>query len=78
MKKTLFFLLFLLSQHFFSQEIMKGQVLDFDTTVPVAIANIGYNNVELVADWEGKFEIKIAPGNQPIVFSKKGYYTKKG
>lgn len=76
MKKTLFFLLFLLSQHFFSQEIMKGQVLDFDTTVPVAFANIGYNNVEIVADWEGKFEIKIAPGNQPIVFSKKGYYTK--
>jgi len=76
MKKAVLFVLFFLSQHFFSQEIMKGQVLDFDTTVPVAFAKITYNTAEISTDWEGKFEIKITPGNQPLVFSKKGYYTK--
>lgn len=76
MKKTLFFLLFLINHNFYSQEIMIGQVLDYDSTVPVAFAKIEYNNLESLTDWEGKFEIKVNTDNKPIVFSKKGYYTK--
>lgn len=76
MKKALIFYFFVLGQIVFSQEIMKGQVLDYDTTVPIAFAKIEYNNVEIFTDWEGKFELQLQPDNKPVIFSKKGYYTK--
>lgn len=55
---------------------MKGQIIDFDTTVPIAFAKISYNNKTITSDWEGKFSIEIKDDNKPILFSYKGYYDK--
>ncbi|MEC4004081.1 DUF5686 family protein [Flavobacterium sp. SUN052] len=55
---------------------MKGQVIDFDSTVPIAFAKINYNNKTITSDWEGKFSIELKEDNKPIVFSYKGYFDK--
>lgn len=55
---------------------MKGQIIDFDTTVPIAFAKISYNNKTITSDWEGKFSIEIKDDKKPILFSYKGYYDK--
>ena len=55
---------------------MQGQILDFDTNVPIAFAKITYNNKTIASDWEGKFSITIKDEAKPIVFSYKGYYDK--
>lgn len=55
---------------------MHGQVIDFDTTVPIAFANISYNNKTTSSNWEGKFSIEINDDNKPILISYKGYYDK--
>ncbi len=55
---------------------MQGQIIDFDSTVPVAFAKIAYNNKIIAADWEGKFSIEIVNNNKPLVCSYKGYYDK--
>ena len=76
MKKYGFYLVLFFCQIVFSQTLMKGQVLDFDSTVPIAFAKIDYGNHSVFTDWEGKFELEIQQDNRPIVFSKKGYHTK--
>ena len=55
---------------------MKGQIIDFDTTVPIAFAKINYNNKTITSDWEGKFSLEIKDDNKPILFTYKGYYDK--
>ena len=60
----------------YSQKIMQGQIVDFDTTVPIAFAKISYNNKVITSNWEGKFSIEIKNDKKPIVFSCKGYYDK--
>lgn len=55
---------------------MQGQIIDFDTTVPIAFAKISYNNKVITSDWEGKFSIEIKNDKKPILFSYKGYYDK--
>lgn len=55
---------------------MKGQIIDFDTTVPIAFAKISYNNKTITSDWEGKFSIEVKDDKKPILFSYKGYYDK--
>ncbi|WP_298136708.1 DUF5686 family protein [Flavobacterium sp.] len=55
---------------------MKGQVIDYDTTVPIAFAKITYDNKTIATDWEGKFTLEIKDNNKPILFSYKGYYDK--
>jgi hypothetical protein len=55
---------------------MKGQILDFDTTIPIAFAKINYNNKTVATDWEGKFSIAIVNDNKPLLISYKGYYDK--
>ena len=55
---------------------MQGQVIDYDTTVPIAFAKITYNNKTIFSNWEGKFSIDIKDDNKPILFSYKGYYDK--
>ncbi len=55
---------------------MQGQVIDYDTTVPIAFAKITYNNKTIISNWEGKFSIDIKDDKKPILFSYKGYYDK--
>ncbi len=55
---------------------MQGQVIDFDTTVPIAFAKINYNNKTIISDWEGKFSIDVKDDKKPIIFTYKGYYDK--
>lgn len=76
MRKFWIFLLVLFCNVAFSQKTMQGQVIDYDTTVPIAFAKITYNNKTIASNWEGKFSIEIKDDNKPIVFSYKGYYDK--
>ena len=55
---------------------MQGQIIDYDTTVPIAFANITYNNKTFSSNWEGKFSIEIQEDSKPIHFTYKGYYDK--
>lgn len=70
------FLFLILSQFGFSQRLMQGQILDFDTNVPIAFAKITYNNKTIASDWEGKFSLLVKDDKKPILFSYKGYYDK--
>ena len=54
--------------HTFSQKIMQGQIIDFDTTVPIAFAKISYNNNTFTSDWEGRFSLEIINDKKPILF----------
>jgi len=76
MKKTWVYLLILFCNFAFSQKVMQGQILDYDTTVPIAFAKITYNNKTIASDWEGKFSLEVKDDKKPIVFSYKGYYDK--
>ncbi|WP_333809464.1 DUF5686 family protein [Flavobacterium sp.] len=59
-----------------AQTKIKGQVIDFDSKVPIAFAAITYNNTKFNADWEGKFTIEIKDYKLPIKVNFKGYYEK--
>jgi len=45
----------LFSSSLIAQTNIHGQVIDFDSTVPIAFAPITYNKTTINADWEGKF-----------------------
>ena len=70
----LFFLLLTIS--FLAQTKIKGQVIDFDTTIPIAFAKITYEKTTVFADWEGKFSIEIEDFKKPMYVTYKGYYEK--
>ncbi|MFZ4106666.1 DUF5686 family protein [Flavobacterium sp.] len=76
MKNFWILLVFLCSSLVFSQKAMQGQILDYDTSVPIAFANITYNNKTFSSNWEGKFSIEIQENSKPILFTYKGYYDK--
>ena len=76
MRKIWIFLLILFCNFSFSQKIMQGQVVDYDTAVPIAFAKISYNNKTISSNWEGKFSIEIKADSKPIVFTYKGYFDK--
>ncbi|KGD67238.1 DUF5686 family protein [Flavobacterium aquatile] len=76
MKNFWTFLFILICNFAFSQKTMQGQVIDFDTTVPIAFAKINYNNKTIISDWEGKFSIDVKDDKKPIIFKYKGYYDK--
>lgn len=70
-------LIFLLITNFiFGQTKIKGQVVDFDTTIPIAFAKITYEKETVFADWEGKFSIEITDYKKPIHVVYKGYYNR--
>ncbi len=73
-----FWLLFLVlcCNFAFSQKITKGQIIDFDTTIPIAFAKITYDNKTIISDWEGKFSVELKDDEKPIVASYKGYFPK--
>jgi hypothetical protein len=60
-----------------TQELLQGQVIDIETTVPISFAKISYNNKTILSDWEGKFTLEIFHNKKPIIVTYKGYYDKK-
>lgn len=76
MRKFWFFISIISCFTVYSQKTMQGQIIDFDSTIPIAFAKISYNNKVIKSDWEGKFSIDIKNDNSPIVFSYKGYDDK--
>jgi len=76
MRYSYLILLLLLSSTIFGQTKIKGQVIDFDTTIPIAFAKITYEKTTVFADWEGKFSIEISDFKKPMYVRYKGYYEK--
>jgi hypothetical protein len=75
--RKLWILLFILCCNIvFSQKMTQGQVLDYDSGVPIAFAKISYNNNTILSNWEGKFSIEIQDNKQPILFYYPGYFDK--
>jgi hypothetical protein len=71
----LLFILFFTS-FVFGQTKINGQVIDFDTTVPIAFAKVTYEKATVLTDWEGKFTIEISDLKKPFFVRYKGYYEK--
>ena len=76
MKYFWLFLCFFITTSFVAQTKIKGQIIDFDTKVPIAFATITYNNTKFNADWEGKFTVEVKDFKLPIKVNFKGYYEK--
>ncbi|UGS23450.1 DUF5686 family protein [Flavobacterium channae] len=76
MKYFWLFLSLFITHSFIAQNKVKGQVIDYDTKVPIAFASITYNNSKFNADWEGKFTIEVKDFKLPIKVNFKGYYEK--
>ena len=55
---------------------MQGQVIDYDTTIPIAFAKITYQNKIIYSNWEGKFTLEVSDVGKPIFVSYKGYHDK--
>jgi hypothetical protein len=70
------FLSLIITNSFIAQTKIKGQVIDFDTKVPVAFASVSYNNTKFNTDWEGKFLIEVNDFKLPVKVNFKGYYEK--
>ena len=66
MKYFWLFLCFFITTSFVAQTKIKGQIIDFDTKVPIAFATITYNNTKFNADWEGKFSVNVNDFKVPI------------
>ena len=76
MKYFWLFLCFIITNSFVAQTKIKGQIIDFDSKVPIAFATITYNNTKFNADWEGKFSVVVKDFKLPIKVNFKGYYEK--
>ncbi|MBD0832655.1 TonB-dependent receptor [Aestuariibaculum sediminum] len=79
MRLLLNILLFLAVTHLYSQNTLKGLVLDNDTSTPLTYANIYFTDLEkgTTTDDLGNFTINNLPsGNYKVVISILGYETK--
>lgn len=76
MQKFFVGLLLIISLFGFSQTKIKGQVIDFDTTIPLAFAEVLYEGKVTKTNWEGKFDLTITEFEKPIIIKHKGYYDK--
>jgi hypothetical protein len=76
MKYFWLFLSLIITNSFVAQTKIKGQVIDFDTKVPIAFASVTYNNTKFNTDWEGKFLVEVNDFKLPIKVNFKGYYEK--
>lgn len=76
MRHFLLFSFLLLINLCFAQTKINGQVIDFDTTIPIAFAKITYESKTFTTDWEGKFTIEVNDFKKPIYVFYKGYYDK--
>ncbi|MCL9769675.1 DUF5686 and carboxypeptidase regulatory-like domain-containing protein [Flavobacterium sp. HXWNR69] len=76
MKYFWLFLCFFITTSSIAQTKIKGQVIDFDSKVPIAFASVSYDNKKFNADWEGKFTIDVKDIKIPVRVNFKGYYEK--
>lgn len=76
MRYSYLLLILFFTNFIFGQTKIKGQVIDFDTTIPIAFAKITYEKTTVFADWEGKFSIEITDFKKPLYVIYKGYYEK--
>jgi hypothetical protein len=76
MKKLLFFIAFIITQNNLFSQKYDGQVLDFDTNVPIAFVKINYNETVFYTNWEGKFTFEYNNDKKPLLLSYKGYTNK--
>lgn len=76
MLRKIAFLLLFTTFFNFGQTKIKGQVIDFDTTIPLAFAKVLHEGNVTETDWEGKFEIEVKTFEKPIIIKHKGYYDK--
>lgn len=76
MKQFLILVVFLISNFLVAQTKINGQVIDFDTTIPVAFAKITYESKTFITDWEGKFSLIVSDFKKPVYVTYKGYYEK--
>ena len=76
MKQILILVIFFLSNFLVAQTKINGQVVDFDTTIPVAFAKITYESKTFMTDWEGKFSLVVSDFKKPVYVTYKGYYEK--
>lgn len=76
MKKFFIFVTILIQSFLFAQTKIKGQVIDYDTTIPIAFAKITYESKTFITDWEGKFVITVNDFKKPVYVFYKGYYDK--
>ncbi len=76
MKYFWLFLCIIITNSLVAQTKIKGQIIDFDSKVPIAFATITYNNTKFNADWEGKFSVNVNDFKVPIKVNFKGYYEK--
>ncbi|WP_445717088.1 DUF5686 family protein [Flavobacterium sp.] len=76
MKYFWLFLSLIITNSFVAQTKIKGQVIDFDTKVPIAFASVSYNNTNFNTDWEGKFLVEVNDFKLSIKVNFKGYYEK--
>ncbi|MFY7757853.1 MAG: hypothetical protein ACOVP9_05595, partial [Flavobacterium stagni] len=68
--------LFCWTQFLWAQKTMQGQVIDYDTTIPIAFAKITYQNKIIYSNWEGKFALEVSDEGKPIFVYYKGYHDK--
>ncbi len=76
--KTFLIALLLVSQICFASEgTIVGIIIDNELSEPMIAANAGIvgTSIGVSADFDGKFEIKVAPGNYTLSFSFIGYET---
>ena len=76
MKHILLLAAIFISNFLVAQTKINGQVIDFDTTIPVAFAKITYESKTFMTDWEGKFSINVSDFKKPVYVAYKGYYEK--
>uniref|UniRef100_UPI0040493D7A DUF5686 family protein n=1 Tax=Flavobacterium sp. TaxID=239 RepID=UPI0040493D7A len=76
MKQFFLFVVLFINSLLFAQTKVKGQVIDYDTTIPIAFAKITYESKTFTTDWEGKFNILVSDFKKPVYVFYKGYYDK--
>lgn len=76
MKHFFLFVVFFINSFLFAQTKINGQVIDYDTTIPIAFAKITYESKTFTTDWEGKFSIEVSDFKKPVYVFYKGYYDK--
>ncbi len=56
--------------------ILNGTVMDAETNDPLIGATVKINETGAVTDYEGKYELRLSPGNYSVTFSYIGYEEK--
>ena len=70
-----FFLVCILQQQIFAQNILKGRVIEYETEVPIPFASVFLPNTTLgiTADENGNFSLEIPDGNYEVLVRMLGF-----